>query len=124
MTQSEFNIELLKKGELICRSSQFCLGNQIGVHGRQFGGIQLQELDSTCGVFAAEVCDTPWIVTKSINVEFIAPILPNQIFKTYLGIEKIGTTSITIKAEIRKHSVHTEKENIALICRAVFVFLL
>jgi len=121
MTQSEFNIELLKKGELICRNSQFCLGNQVGVHGRQFGGIPLQELDSACGVFAAEICDTPWIVTKTINVEFVAPILPNQIFKTYLGIENIGRTSISIKAEIRKHSVHTEKETVALICKSVFV---
>lgn len=121
MTQSEFNIELLKKGELICRNSQFCLGNQIGVHGRQFGGIQVQELDSCCAVFAAEICDTPWIVTKKMEVEFIAPILPNQIFKTYVGIENIGRTSLTIKAELRKHSVHTEKETLALTCKAIFV---
>lgn len=121
MTQSEFNIELLKSGEMICRNSQFCLGNQIGVHGRQFGGIQSQELDAACAVFAAEICDTPWIVTKTLNTEFIAPIFPNQIFKTYVGIEKIGRTSITIKAELRKHSVHTEKETLALKCIAVFV---
>jgi acyl-CoA thioesterase YciA len=121
MTQTEFNIELLKKGELICRNSQYCKGKQIGVHGRMFGADQMEELDAVCAVFAAEICDTPWIVTKTMNIEFIAPILPNQIYKTYVGIEKIGRTSIALNAEIRKHSVHTEKETLALTCKAVFV---
>lgn len=121
MTQSEFNIELLKKGEMICRNSQFCKGKDIGVHGRMFGADQMGELDSVCAVFAAEVCDTPWIVTKTMNVEFIKEILPNQIYKTYVGIKKIGNTSITLIAEIRTHSVDTEKETVALKCETVFV---
>lgn len=121
MTQSEFNIELLKAGEMICRNSQYCKGKQVGVHGRMFGADQMEELDAVCAVFAAEICDTPWVVTKTMNIEFVAPILPNQIYKTYVGIEKIGKTSITLNAEIRKHSVHTEKEVVALKCVAVFV---
>ncbi len=56
-----------------------------------------------------------------MNIEFVNPILPGQIFKTYLGITKIGRTSITIKAEIRKHSVHTENETLALRAESVFV---
>lgn len=121
MTQTEFNINLLKDGEMICRNSQYCKGKQIGVHGRMFGADQMEELDAVCAVFAAEICDTPWIVTKTMNIEFVAPILPNQIYKTYVGIEKIGRTSIALKAEIRKHSVDTEKEVVALTCKAVFV---
>lgn len=121
MTQSEFNVELLKKGELICRNSQFCKGKQIGVHGRMFGADQMEELDSVCAVFAAEICDTPWIVTKTMNVEFIKEILPNQIYKTYVGINKIGNTSISLNAEIRTHSVDTEKESLALRCETTFV---
>jgi acyl-CoA hydrolase len=86
-----------------------------------FGGDLLQELDSVCAVFAAEVCDTPWIVTKTMNVEFVSEIRPNQIYKTYVGIKKIGNTSITLNAEIRTHSVDTEKEVLALKCETVFV---
>jgi hypothetical protein len=56
-----------------------------------------------------------------MNIEFKAPILPNQIYKTYDGIEKIGRTSISLNAEIRKHSVQTEKETVAISCKAVFV---
>lgn len=121
MTQAEFNVELLKNGELICRNSQFCKGKQVGIHGRMFGADLMEELDSVCAVFAAEVCDTPWIVTKTMNIEFLSPILPNQIYKTYIGIENIGNTSIHLKAEIRKHSVHTDRETIAIKCDAVFV---
>ena len=121
MTQMEFNRQLLRKGELICRNSQFCKGKDIGVHGRMFGADQMGELDSVCAVFAAEICDTPWIVTKTMNVEFVKEILPNQIYKTYVGIKKIGNTSIILNVEIRTHSVDTEKEVLALKSEAVFV---
>jgi acyl-CoA thioesterase YciA len=121
MTQREFNVELLKKGELICRNSQFCKGKQVGVHGRMFGAEMLEEIDSVCAVFAAEICDTPWVVTKTMNSEFVKEILPNQIYKTYVGIKKIGITSITLNVEIRTHSVDTEKEVLALRCETVFV---
>ena len=120
-THSEFNIELLKKGELVCRNSQFCKGKQVGVHGRMFGADLMEELDAVCAVFSAEICDTPWVVTKTMNIEFKAPILPNQIYKTYVGIEKIGRTSISLNSEIRKHSVQTERETVAISCKAVFV---
>lgn len=121
MKQRDFNRQLLRNGELICRNSQFCKGKEVGIHGRMFGGDLVSEIDSVCAVFAAEVCDTPWIVTKTMNVEFVKEILPNQIYKTYVGIKKIGNTSITLNAEIRTHSVDTEKEVLALKCEIIFV---
>jgi len=81
----------------------------------------MEELDSVCAVFASEVCDTPWVVTKTMNVEFVHEVKPNQIYKTYAGIKKIGGTSITLTAEIRTHSVDTEKETLAIKCETVFV---
>jgi acyl-CoA thioesterase YciA len=121
MKQRDFNRQLLREGELICRNSQFCKGKQIGIHGRMFGAELMEELDAVCAVFAAEVCDTPWVVTKTMNVEFIAEVKPNQIYKTYVGIKRIGTSSITLSAEIRTHSVDTEKEKLAIKCETVFV---
>lgn len=121
MKQRDFNRQLLREGELICRNSQFCKGKQIGIHGRMFGAELMEELDAVCAVFAAEVCDTPWVVTKTMNVEFIAEVKPNQIYKTYVGIKRIGSSSITLSAEIRTHSVDTEKEKLAIKCETVFV---
>lgn len=114
-------IEELKKGILICRNSQFCKTKNLGVHGNMFGADLMEELDAVCSVFAAEVCDTPMIVTKTMNIEFVSPVKVNQIYKTYVGIEKIGKTSITLKAEIRKHSVYTEKESLCLKAQTTFV---
>ncbi len=121
MTTNEFNIQALKNKELICRNSQFCKGKNVGIHGRMFGADLMEELDAVCAVFAAEICDTAWIVTKTMNIEFVAPVLPDQIYKTYIGIKHIGNTSITLTCEIRKHSVHTEKEVVALKAESVFV---
>lgn len=121
MKQRDFNRQLLREGELICRNSQFCKGKQIGIHGRMYGAELMEEVDSVCAVFAAEVCDTPWVVTKTMNVEFIAEVKPNQIYKTYVGIKRIGNSSITLNVEIRTHSVDTEKEKLAIKCETVFV---
>lgn len=121
MTQVEFNVEALRRGELICRNSSFCLLYNVGKHGKMFGGDLMKELDLVCGVFAAEVCDTPLVFTKRMDIEFVSPLLPNQIFKTYIGIKKIGNTSLTFDVEIRKHSVSTEKEILAVKCNAIFV---
>lgn len=119
--ENRSNLDILKEGGMICRNSQFCKGKQVGIHGRMFGADLMEELDSVCAVFAAEICDTPWVVTKTMNIEFISAVLPNQIYKTYVGIKKIGNTSLTLITEIRKHSVHTEHETVALKAEAVFV---
>lgn len=115
------NIDKVKNGEFICRNSQFCKGKDIGVHGRMFGATLMEELDSVCAVFAAEVCDTPYLVTKTMNIEFVAPILPNNIYKTYLKLVDIGNTSLKLEAEIHKHSVHTGRTKVAVKCTTVFV---
>jgi acyl-CoA thioesterase YciA len=114
-------IEQIKNNEFICRNSQFCKGKEIGVHGRMFGGNLMQELDVVCAVFAAEIIDNPWIVTKTMNIEFVAPILSNQIYKVYVKLEHIGNTSLKILAEIRKHSVHTGKDSLAVKAESIFV---
>jgi acyl-CoA thioesterase YciA len=119
MTQEE--IELIKENKFICRNTQFCKGNEVGVHGKMFGGVLLSELDVTCAVFASEICDTPYLVTRNLKVEFISPILPNNIYKTYIKLDNIGNTSLKIIAEIHKHSVHTKRSKIAVKCECTFV---
>lgn len=109
------------EGEMIKRNSQFCKGKQVGVHGRMFGADLMEELDSVCAVFAAEVVDTPWIVTKVMNIEFVAPIMPNQIYCTYVSVVHIGNKSIKLYAEIRKYSVQTQKETVCVKANTVFV---
>ena len=119
--EPNYEVELLKNKKMICRNSRFCMAKDIGTHKNIFGAELMAECDNVCAVFAAEVCDTPLIVTRTMDVEFISPVKENQIFKTYVGIEKIGNSSITLLVEIRKHSVHTEKETLVLKAKTVFV---
>ena len=104
-----------------CRNTQFCKYSDVGVHNKMYGAIMMAELDSACAAFTAEVLDTPWVVTKMMNIEFISSINPNQMYKTYISLEKIGKTSISLNVEIRRHSVHTEIEFLAVKAKAVFV---
>lgn len=109
------------EGEMVKRNSQFCKGKQVGVHGRMFGAELMEELDAACAVFAAEAIDTPWVVTKIMNVEFVEPIMPNQIYCTYVSVKHIGNKSIKLYAEIRKYSVQTQKETVCVKADSIFV---
>jgi acyl-CoA thioesterase YciA len=88
-------------------STHVCKGQNIGVHGNLFGGVMLSWLDEAGAAFSAQVCGTPRMVTKSISeVSFARPVRPGQIIKIYGDVINIGTASITIRLEARRHSVY------------------
>ena len=67
----------------------------------------LSWLDEAGAAFSAQVCGTPRMVTKSISeVSFARPVRPGQIIKIYGDVINIGTASITIRLEARRHSVY------------------
>jgi acyl-CoA hydrolase len=107
--------------EMICRNTQFCKRMDIGINNKMFGALLMMELDSTTATFVAEILENGNVVTKNMCVEFVSPIIENDIYKTYIGLKKIGNTSITLEVEIRKHTVDNITENIAVKCEAVFV---
>ena len=87
-------------------SSHVCKTSNVGVHGNLFGGTMLGWLDEAGAIFCAQVCGTPRMVTKSISeVVFERPVRPGQIIKIYGDVDRIGTSSIKIKLEARRHSV-------------------
>ena len=66
----------------------------------------LSWLDEAGAAFTAQVCGSPRMVTKCISqVVFQRPVRPGQIIKIYGDVVKIGSTSITVKLEARRHSV-------------------
>ena len=86
-------------------STHLCKMQNVGFHGNLFGGTMLSWLDEAGGSFAAEVCETPRVVTvKLAEVEFKKPVRPGQIIKIYGKVLKIGNCSIIIKLEARRHS--------------------
>lgn len=115
------NIEILREGGLIMRSTWICMTKDLGVHNNAFGGILLSHVDEIAAVFAAEICDTPLMVTRRMDADFLIPMKVGNVIKTYCGIESIGNTSIDITIEMRKYNLRSEAEVVCLRAKTTFV---
>ena len=96
--------------------------SDLGFHGNLFGGKLLAWMDAAAAGFAAEVCDTPRMVTKLIDeCVFNKPAREGQLLKIYGIVERVGNTSVTLKLEARSHNVYNGKQNVILSTNMVFV---
>lgn len=82
-----------------------------GVHGNIFGGTLMSLIDDSAASYAAQICDTSRIVTIKIDeLLFKSPVKVGSLLKIYGKVEKFGTTSIRLYIEVRKHNVHTGRQ--------------
>ena len=96
--------------------------SDLGFHGSLFGGKLLAWLDASAAAFAAQFCDTPRMVTISIDkCVFKKPAKEGQLLKIYGAVEKIGITSITLKLEARSHNVYNGRQTVILSTNIAFV---
>ena len=103
-------------------STHFIKAANVGYHGNLFGGTMLAWLDEAGVAFAAQVCDTPRMVTKKIaEVVFHKPVRPGQIIKIYGKIERMGTSSVTLNLEARRHSVYNGTQKTVCSTQITFV---
>ena len=88
-------------------STHMCKVNDVGYHGTLFGGFMLAWLDEAAVAYACQVCETPRMVTVSMDkVEFLKPVRPGQIIKVYGEVISFGTTSCLLKIDARRHSTY------------------
>lgn len=79
-------------------------------------------LDEAAAAFAAQVADTPRMVTKHISgLTFERPCRPGQIIKIYGSVVKIGKTSLTLLMEARRHSVYNGTQKTVVSTQMTFV---
>ena len=79
-------------------------------------------LDEAAAAFAAQVADTPRMVTKHIAaLTFEKPVRPGQIIKIYGEVHRIGKTSLTLNMEARRHSVYNGTQCTAVSTKMTFV---
>ena len=96
--------------------------SDLGFHGNLFGGKLLSWLDAAGAAYAMQVCDTPRVVTISIDkCEFKKPAREGQLLKIYGCVVRIGNTSATLKLEARSHNVYTGEQIIVLGTNITFV---
>lgn len=103
-------------------STHICKASEIGIHNNMFGGSLMAILDETAGAFVAQLCDTPRMVTKKVEeIVFLQPVRVGNILKIYGEPISIGTTSMTVGLEVRKHNVYTGVQKVVCSTKMVFV---
>ena len=92
-------------------TTYICKKGDIGVHDNMFGGTLMSLIDDSAASYAAQICDTPRIVTIKIDeLLFKSPVKVGSLLKIYGRVEKFGNTSVKLYIEVRKHNVHTGKQ--------------
>ncbi len=103
-------------------STHMCKESDCGYHGNLFGGFMLAWLDEAAVAYACTLCETPRMVTVSMDkVEFLKPVRPGQIIKIYGDLLRFGKTSCTLRIEARRHSAYNGSEKI--VCQTNIKFV-
>jgi len=98
--------------------------SDLGFHGNLFGGALLAWLDSAAVAYAMQLCDTPRMVTVSIDkCVFEKPSKEGQVIKIFGYPSAIGNTSVTLYMEARAHNVRTGKQYVVLKTHTKFVYV-
>lgn len=106
--------------ELITKN--LCMGKDLGVNGNLFGGIMMSWLDEAGAIMAATTCKTNKMITlKFEEIIFHKPVKENHGVNIYGEVEKIGTTSITIKLIANRYDVYDKTEEEVCSTRVIFV---
>lgn len=85
--------------------------SDLGFNNTLFGGKLLYWIDGDAVAFAMEVCDTPRMVTVTMDkCVWEKPAGPSHIIKIYAEVVSFGNTSVTLKVEARRHNVYNGKQ--------------
>lgn len=96
--------------------------SDLGFHGNLFGGKLLSWIDAAAYGYSIQICDTPRMVTVSIDkCNFEKPAREGQLLKIYGFPTQVGNSSVTIYMEARAHNVYTGKQVIVLKTQIKFV---
>jgi len=79
-------------------------------------------LDEAAAAYAAQVADTPRMVTKYIGgLTFERPSRPGQIIKIYGSVKSFGGTSAVFDIQARRRSPYNGSEK--LVCSTTMTFV-
>lgn len=98
--------------------------SDLGFHGNLFGGKLLAWIDAAAAGYAMQLCDTPRMVTVSIDqCNFEKPARESQLLKIYGKPSKVGNSSVTLYMEARAHNVYTGVQSLVLKTNITFVHI-
>lgn len=98
--------------------------SDLGFHGNLFGGKLLAWIDAAAAAYSMQLCDTPRMVTVSIDqCNFERPARESQLIKLYGTPAKLGNSSVTLYVEARAHNVYTGNQLLVLKTQITFVHI-
>jgi acyl-CoA thioesterase YciA len=98
--------------------------SDLGFHGNLFGGKLLAWIDAAAAGYSMQLCDTPRMVTVSIDkCNFEKPAKESQLLKIYGYPTQVGNSSVTLYMEARAHNVYTGKQLLVLKTNITFVHI-
>lgn len=96
-------------------TTHICKASEIGIHENMFGGDLISLIDLSSAAYAAQICDTPRVVTVKIDeLVFKNPVKVGNILKFYGEVREFGRTSVTLYLEVRKHNVYTGSQEVVI----------
>jgi acyl-CoA thioesterase YciA len=98
--------------------------SDLGFHGNLFGGKLLAWIDASAAGYAMQLCDSPRMVTVSIDkCNFEKPAKESQLLKIYGKPSEVGNSSVTLYMEARAHNVYTGRQILVLKTHIKFVHI-
>lgn len=108
--------------EMTLITQKIAMTRDLGVHGNLFGGNMLAWIDEAAGLMATKICRTTNMVTvKMEEVTFKRPVKMGFSISIYGKVVHMGTSSISLYMEARKHNVYSGKETLVTSTKIVFV---
>jgi len=96
--------------------------SDLGFNNTLFGGKLLYWIDGDAVAYAMEICDTPRMVTVSMDrCTFQKKAGPSHLIKIYADVKTFGNSSVTIEVEARRHNVYNGNQEIILSTEIKFV---
>src|SRR5210317_276252 len=87
--------------------------SDLGFNNTLFGGKLLYWIDGDAVAYAMEVCDTPRMVTITMDkCVWKKPAGPSHIIKIYAEVAEFGNSSVTLNVEARRHNVYNGKQQV------------
>ena len=103
-------------------TTHICKAFEIGIHNNMFGGTMMSLIDDAAASYAAQICDTPRIVTIKIDeLIFKRPVKVGNLIKIYGKVLEFGRTSVSLYIEVRKHNVYTGDQDVVTQTNIKFV---
>jgi len=96
--------------------------SDLGFNNTLFGGKLLYWIDGDAVAYAMEVADTPRMVTVRMDeCVWQKKAGPSHLIKIYAEVEIVGTSSVTLLVEARRHNVYNGKQELILSTKIKFV---